>query len=660
MELQRFEGADGYALVLETLARVIDEPPLPTISEWAAKSRMLSAKSSAEPGPWRNERIPFLAAVMDALLPSHPAPIVTFVKSSQVGGSECALNWVGRTVDVQPGSFLALGPSDAVQRKWVRTRLDSMIATTPGLRSKMPLGRKANSGNTLTEKHYPNGVLYTGSANIPDDVASISVPYLLLDEVDRMPLTLEDEGDPIELALRRSTTFPRSKAFLVSTPTTLERSRIWRYWLASTQDRYHVPCPHCSHMQYLRWKHVQWLAGRPSTAVYVCEECAATIEERSKTDMLAAGEWRAERPEREHEVKGFHINGLYTPLGLGDTWAKHVAAFERAQGSPSRLQVFTNTRLGEVHKGERKRFDWETLAARRETFARLTVPRGHYVLTAGTDVQANRLETQVAAFGRDMQLAVVEYVVHYGDTTDLASDASPWKQLDAWREKFEAINVAGHRLRPKMHMIDAGYLPDTVLSYTREHRTQNVFATRGSTKRDRNAIGRPTHTDVKRRGQADKRGADRYELGVSAIKTWLFERLEHDEGTEDKPVLPDERWVHFASDLEDEYFKQLVAEVYDPIKGWVARANYHRNEALDTLVLCIAGAMHHRLALHRYKEHHWLELQHQLELASTTPAPVAREVVAQIAPPPAATAEPATPQSRRAADWAARMARFKP
>lgn len=611
-----FDGPDGYAAGLEALARAWapQRPLLP--SAWAARYRRLSGKSASEPGPWRNERIPFLPAIMDALDRRHPAPLVVFVASSQVGKSECGLNWIGSTLHQLPGSFLALFPTDKVARKWVRTRLDSMIATTPELRTLIPLGRRSTSGNTLSEKSGPGFVLYTGSANIPDDVASISVPYLLFDEVDRMPVVLDGEGDPIELALRRSTTFPRSKAFMTSTPTTAETSRIWRYWEASTQDRYFVPCVHCGHMQHLRFAALQWIAGKPATACYACEECGATIEERHKTDLLAAGEWRATHPEREAETKGFHVNGLYTPIGLGDSWARHAAAVERAQGSQARLQVVANTRAGEVHKGERKSVDWKTLHGRREAYRLRTIPRGVLILTSGTDVQADRLETQVGGWGRGERATVVDYVVHYGDPTR----PDVWAALDEYLA-FELLNEFGVRMRLSCSLVDAGYLPDEVLSFTRDRASRNIFAARGSATASRQPIGKPSRVDVKRKGGTDKRGAERYELGVSAMKHWLFERLRADAGTDEAPVLPADRHIRFSDELPEDYFRQLTAETFDPVKGWIARANYHRNEALDTFILFRGAALHHSVALHRFRELDWQRIESLIEPAAGVAAP---------------------------------------
>lgn len=628
MDARAFEGPDGYVAGLEALIRAVEPRRVLSVSDWAAAYRTLLGKSAAEPGRWRNERIPFLAAIMDALDARHPAPIVVFVKSAQVGGSECALNWIGRTVHQAPGSFLVLFQTDRQGKKWVRARLDGAIATTPELRRLIPLGRRTNSGNTLSEKHYPGGVLYIGSANIADDLASIPVPYLLAEEIDAWPELLEGEGDPFELALRRLATFPRSKAFLNSTPRRAETSRVWPYWLASTMDRYFVPCPHCGHAQALRFTQLQWPAGKPEAAGYVCEECAAFSEERHKSEMLAGGQWRPTHPEREGDVKGFHINGLYTPIGLGDSWAKHAAAWERAQGSQGRLQVFFNTRLGEVHKGETIKVEWKEIQKRAEPYRLREIPPGVLILTSGTDVQADRLETQVLGHGREQRIAVVDYVVQYGDTTR----ADVWAKLEAYLAS-ELVNSFGVRMRIECSLVDAGYLPEVVLGFTRTRKAARIFASRGSTQAARQPIGKPSYPDVKRRGKTDARqGVERYEIGVSMLKHWLFELLRADAGTAEAPVAIAERHIRFPrgrpnvpggldlDGLDEEYYRQLTAETFDPKRGWVERANYHRNEALDTFLLARAAAMHHSINVHRMREADFKRLEDLYERGPVKPA----------------------------------------
>lgn len=601
-------GPDGYALACDAWARAWRPARPPSVSEWAARFRRLSGKSAAEPGPWRNDRIPYLAAIMDSLDLSDPAPIVVFVASSQVGKSECALNWIARTIHVAPASFLALFPSEKDARKWVRGRLNPVIAETPELRRLVPLGRKTDSGNTLLEKHFPGGVLYTGSANIPSDVAAISVPFRLLDEVDRMPPVLEDEGDPVELSERRSAAFVRRKGFYTSTPTTVEGSIIWPYWLRSTMGRFLVPCPHCGHRQALRWSGLRWPTGKPHLAEYACEECGAMIAERAKTDMLAAGEWRHEHPERALDVKGFHVNGLYTPAGLGDSWGMHAAAWERAQGSPAKLQVFWNTRLGEPVATERQAVEWETLKGRAEPYRLRTIPRGVLVLTSGTDVQHDRIETQVLGFGRDERATVVDYVVHYGDPTR----GEVWAALDEYLAA-PIVNSCGVEMRIACSLVDAGYMQHEVTNWTRHRRARRIYAAKGSTALGRNPIGKPSHVDVRVGGETHKRGAEMYVLGVGQLKATLYRRLMADAGKDGEPVLPADRHIRFSSDLPDEYFRQLSAEVFDPRHGWVKR--YDRNEALDTAVLAMAAGMHHSLGVHRFRDADWAHLAETLEPA---------------------------------------------
>ena len=600
---QPAQASAGYRLAMESYARAWAPPPRMTISEWADARRTIT-EGPEKGGPWRTSRIPYLAAIQDALLPSHPAPVVVFLKSSQTGGTTIAGNWIGRTIEVEPDDFLVVFPGEKMGRRWARGKLNRMIATTPSLRNLIALSVRSNGRNSLLEKTFRGGRLVIGSANIPTDLAMESAPYVLCDELDRMPEDVGGEGDPVELALRRSATFTRRKAFLISTPTG-EDSRTWQWWRQSTMSRYYVPCVHCGHMQWLRWDQLKWPVGKPKQAAYLCEECAALIDEGLKTDMLAAGEWRAEHPERESEVAGFHVSGLYTPIGLGDTWAQHAAAWERAQGKQARLQVFYNTRLGEIYAGDRRALAWEDVKSRAEPYALRSIPAGVLVLTSHTDVQKDRLETQIIGWGRGEQATVIDYQVHVGDPTR----DEVWAELDAYLGR-PIVNSFGVPMLLACSLVDSGYLTDHVLNFTRPRRARAIFASRGSQTATRPPIGRPTYPDTKKRGrrvQPDKRGAERYELGVSAIKAWLFEQLRADVGADGQFVPPAERHVRFPAGLPDEYFRGLASEVYDPKEGWVVR--YERNEPLDTFVGARAAALHHRVGIDRLGEADWARLE---------------------------------------------------
>lgn len=243
------------------------------------------------------------------------------------------------------------------------------------------------------------------------------------------------------------------------------------------------------------------------------------------------------------------------------------------------------------------------------------------VLTSFTDVQGDRLETQICGHGRGEQITVIDYRVHYGDPTRLQAwedgKKSVWQELDDYLAQ-PIENSCKVPMRLSCSLVDSGYLPDTVLGFTRERRARGIFASRGSTVAMRQPIGRPSYPDTKRRGKVDQRGVERYELGVSVLKHWLYECLRADAGKPDAPVLPADRHIRTSTELPEEWYRQLTAETYDPKHGW--RANYHRNEALDNTVGNRAAAMHHSIGIHRMREADFQRLEQLYEPAPTVEA----------------------------------------
>lgn len=606
-----FDGPDGYAVALRAIAKGIRPRRVLNNAEWAGKYRRLTAKGgAAEPGPWRNDRIPQLMAVQRALDDDHPAPLVIFVGSLQIAKSEVGLNWIFRSIHQAPCSILAGFPNEKQARKWVRTRLNSGIEETPVIRTLIPLGRKVDAGNTLTEKHYPGGVLYTASANIKADLAQISVRKVLVEEVDRWPPPFEDEGDQVELAKGRTAAFAgREKIFVNSTPTTEEESRIWPMWLQSTMERYYLPCPHCNEMQVWSFDNLKWPERKPQQAMLMCVECAALIEERHKPELLRAGEWRAEHPELEEVAKGFHLNGLYTPIGLGRSWAAHARAWDEARGHPAKEQVFVNTRRGEVWKSEKVRLEWEAIASRREPYRLRTIPPGVLLLTCGVDVQHDRIEAAILGWSRGERCTLIDYNKLYGSPTN----DETWKALDDYLAR-DFLNTAGVTMRLAATGIDSGNWQHEVINFTRSRKGRNIFATKGSSVRSRPPIGRPTLVDVNYRGVSQKRGAEQYQIGVSVLKTTLYQRLK-----DDAEALPASRLVRFSDELGDEFFRQLTAEKFDPKDGW--GKVYDRNEALDCVVIAMAIAMHHTTQVHRMREADWQRLEQLYESKTESPEP---------------------------------------
>ena len=603
LDLPIIEMMLGEQLAGSAISNGIEPPPRLSVTEWADAHRRLPTKGAGEPGPWRTSRVPYSAEIMECLSADHPAKRVVFMKSVQSAGTEIGNNWAGWFIDTQKAPLMVVQPTIDMAERWSKQRLAAMIEDCPTLRAKIAPARSRDSGNTTLLKEWAGGLLVISGANSGASLRSMPARYLFLDEVDAYPFELDGEGDPISLAEARTTTFPRRKVFLVSTPTIESLSRINKEWLASDMRRYHVPCPHCGHEQHLEWDNLRWPKDRPAEAVYHCADCGTGIDEHHKTRMLAAGRWVATHPDRA--VAGFHINGLYTPTGLGYTWAELAALWLDVANDPARRKTFVNLRLGEVVADPNESLDADDLASRASQYKARDIPPGCLVLTAGIDVQKDRFAILITGHGRAGQQWVIDYNELPADpTTDAA-----WAALDAIITQ-PLVNSRGMPMKISLAAIDSGYLTDYVLSYTRLRRGR-IIAVKGASSPGKPIINRPSKLDVTIKGRTIKHGAEGWLVGADTAKHTLFAILTAD----GKRPLDADRMIRFPEGLDSSFYSQLTAEVWDPNRRkWVKVRQ--RNEALDTWCYALAAAHHPSLRVHVWKEPQWARLEAALEPAS--------------------------------------------
>lgn len=609
---------DGYEAVCEAIAKAWRIPPVVTVDQWADQHRMLSSKAAAEPGPWRTDRVPYSREIMQVLSANHPAERIVFMKSSQVAGTEIGNNWIGSVIATQPAPMLCVAATVEMAELWSKQRLAPMIQDAKVLREKISPARSRDSGNTTLLKDYPGGTLRLTGANSPASLASMPAKYLFLDETDRFEQEVGDEGDPITLAERRTTTFTRRKIFLVSTPTVLGISRITKEYEASDQRRYYVHCPDCGGAQYLKWANIKFdKTARPiKEAHYVCEHCGVLIAEHHKTTMLQGGKWIATYPERE--IVGFHINALYCPVGLGKSWAEMAEWFLTVKDDPTKLKGFINTGLGEAWDNTADRLKASQVQSLAEDYELRTIPKGCLILTAGVDVQGNRVEVQVVGWGRRETAWAIDYLAIDGDP----SQPEIWQQLADYIAK-PFVNQYGVPMRILMHAVDSGFATHEVYNYCRHNRHRGAFPTKGWSTPHKPIIGRPSPMDVNWRGKTIKHGVDLYNIGADTAKSALYARFLAAES-----LPPEARQVHFSKQLSEEYFKGLTCEVYDIEKGKWYNPPGARNEPLDTFVGAYAAALHPRIRLHVMKDHEWQAIEEKIQPAMGdlfTQAPVAND-----------------------------------
>ena len=556
----------------------LESDPIQTVTEWADKHRFLSSVSSSEPGKWKTERTPYLKEIMDCLSPTHPCEKVVFMKGAQVGGTECGNNWMGFCICNAPGPMLIVNPTTETAKRTSRMRIDPAIENCPALREKIKSPRSRDSGNTMLMKEFPGGILIMTGANSPVGLRSLPVRYLFLDEVDGFPDEAGTEGDPVDLAVQRTATFNNRKIFVVSTPTIKDASRIEQAFLEGDQRYFYVPCPHCGHYQVLRWRNVIFDPKNLTEAVYKCEECEAIWHDYQKELILKKGRWIATNPDANPGVVSFHLSSLYSPHGW-TSWTSIAREFLDSKDDPSRLQVWTNTKLAETWEDMAgQQIDPTSLMVRREKWGP-ELPKQVVILTCGVDVQDNRLELEIVGWGRGEESWSIDYHVLYGDP----STPELWAQLDEVLSRKYPHSKEVPDLPIAATCIDSGgHYTDYVINYCHARRLHGIFAIKGV-----GGVGKPIWPATASKSYTTKKPV--YLIGVNDAKDILMRRLHLEDSS--GPGI----W-HFPMDRESDWFEQVTNEVASKklskgrlIREWVPRKAGVRTEGLDCRVYAYAA-----------------------------------------------------------------------
>lgn len=565
----------------ELRLRIFAPPPKLTVSQWADRNRVLTGVASAEPGRWRTDRAPYQRGIMDTFSDPMIERIVV-MSSAQIGKTEIILNVVGYFMDQDPAPLLVLQPTLQMAQAFSKDRLKEMIRAAVVLRRKVKESGRRESEDTILHKQFPGGHITLVGANSSSSLAARPIRVVLNDEVDRFPVSANQEGDPVALAKKRTTTFWNRKEGLFSTPTIKRVSRIETAHDEGDQRKYYVPCPHCGHKQYLKWIQLDF-----ESESYVCGDrdpetektvagCGALIEEMDKPAMLTKGEWIATHPGRR--TASFHINALYSPWV---TWRELIAEFHDARKSPETLQVFVNTVLGETWEADAEKVDTDALSARREHYA-AEVPDGVGILTAFVDVQRDWLELLVKGWGAGQESWQVAHHRILGST----SQADVWERLDPL-----LVKPYQHESGATMHIravgIDSGDGETTqhVYAFVAPRQRRAVapcHATKGKSTRGGPALNAPAK-------RPNKYGVRVIPVGTDTAKDLVFQRikLKREPGKAAPPGF-----VHFPMTqphgMDDEYLEQFGREkVFVRYVKGVPIREYHnvpkgsRNEAID-------------------------------------------------------------------------------
>ena len=532
---------------------------------------MLDAKTAAMPGPWRNDKTPYLTEIMNELN-NYETEEIVFCKCTQVGGTEAELNMLGYIIGQDPAPSMVVYPSDKLGESISDNRIKPMLLASPTLRERFYELRSQK-----LEMQFEGMYLTISGANSPSSLASRAIKYLFLDEVDKYPGASKKEADPISLAKERTKTFANRKIYMTSTPT-IKSGHIWKNLLdCDVEKHYFVPCPHCGEMIELKFANLQFpkkeedltASDRADQAVYVCQECGCVINDQHKAQMLRYGEWRIVKENNSARRKiGYWISVLYSPFVR---FSEIALEWINSQGDNERLQNFINSWLAEPWEDTRLTTSADVVLERQTEFDEFTVPTWAKFLTGGVDVQetciyytirawGNFITSQNICHGQAMSWADIERVMNYG-----------------------YLKENGEQLVVSLCLIDSGFDTDAVYDFCANN-SDWALPVKGSSR---------VMTEHFHLSKINKTDSKAYGMNLCVVdggkyKDMIAARMKKDNGRG--------AWmVYNGCDME--YAKQVTAEHKVQIKRgeqlvqvWELKASHTDNHYLDTEVYAFAGA----------------------------------------------------------------------
>lgn len=552
-----------------------------TVDEWADKYRILSPESSAESGPWRTERTPYLKEPMRAFTDSK-VHTITMVAGSQIGKSEMQLNMIGYIIDQAPGSIMYIQPNLEAARKFSRQRVAPMVRDSKRLRNKVHNTKTRDSGNTILQKTFPGGILTICGSESAAALCSTPARYVIGDERDRWAVSAGNEGDPWSLAQARQTTFYNRKSVEVSTPTIKGSSNIETSFLLGTQERWCHKCPCCGEYTNIVFDHVRFdykthvIKGKEFFDIdimgFSCPHCGTITPEHEIRKQPA--KWIAENPDAyETGRRSFWLNAFSSPW---TPWEKIIRKFLEARKDPEKLKVVFNTLLGELWEDRGDLADEDEMLARREEYE-AELPDGVLALTCGVDTQDNRLEYEVVGFG----LFGETWGIKKGYIMGRPDSPKVWERLDEIIQHVYKFKN-GKGLRIMVTCVDSGgHFTQDVYERCKERFHRNVFPIKGKGGESIPFVGKPNKVYIK---GDKKKTVWLYTLGVDAGKSIIMDNLRVQE--------PGAKYCHFPSNEERNYdlnfFNGLLSEKLTLSKTksgnrwcWEKLPGHRANEALD-------------------------------------------------------------------------------
>lgn len=577
-------------------------------SAWVEANRVLGPPSMSD-GPFRWAEVPYMRDVFDAFW----APGFTegaMAKGSQIAYTDGLLmNIIAYAAVMRPSSIAMLLPSDLFAEDFSKDKVEPLLEHTPIVAQHFSaLGARDRNATLLNKKMRSGHRLRLFGANSVARLKSFGSEVRLLDEIDEFEND-DKQGDPEKLldrAAYRAKT-GRSRKLAGGSPT-MYPSRVWKKFMAGTQQRWYLTCPVCGIPFPPLWKWVKWeqtTEHHPETAHWMCPKEHHLPPELTRT-LVQRGRWIADQPSAI--IPTWHVPGL---ISLSPSMSLGFIAKEwlEAGKDPAKLKPVVNTMLGEPFEDRRERINVSALKDRAE-FYEAEVPRPVGLLTMAVDVQRGkdaRLEVLIVGWGAEEESWRIHHYRIAGDVTQLSTPEepatagpagatiarkTPWERLDELRQAYY-VHASGVGLRIASVAIDSadGEMSDVVYRYVKARQHEGVIAVRGL-EVFRGVTRRSRTPELIKTGRAKDEGVRLVLMNTYGLKDRLFHRLPETAIAKMHWPKQPEGSTEFPSDYFRQYENEARQDV--PISKYSDETEsvYIKtgpNEAIDLEVMSMAA-----------------------------------------------------------------------
>lgn len=558
------------------------------VDAWSDQNVRLPIGFTAEPGPFSTDRNPPMREIMQDLSPQSSVQEVVTITPSQWGKTQIGLNWLFYIALESPAPTMVVMPDIDLAKIYSEDKLKPAMSEMNELQTLIEDDYDTKPREKILKKNFPGGFwLFTGAmSKMP--YRQLSIKYFIIDDYDKFPLSAGREGDPLALIRNRGTTFGENyKMLITSTITDRETSKIEREYKKTNMQILELPCPRCGEYQELEWGGADvgygiiWEKDGDEhlfdTAKYQCKYCHHLIDEHEKNVMLAAYRWTETRKNKNKKRKGYCVNALASPYGWvsWETLAREFVESKREieKGNIEPYKAFVTTRLSKSFEELGQQPPWKKLMERADKYQMLEVPHGGLILTAGIDVQDNRLAILVNAWGEGEECWIIFYNEIYGDPS----------QQDVWDSISDIIDysyrhASGMTVSVIQSAVDSRHKKQDVYNFV-STRPNQFMAIQGSQFPCRPILGKPSSQEVDRKGRVKNNSIMLWPIGTDTAKDLLYSRLAIEK--------PGAKMIHFPSDMTETFYRNLTSEKYKTIykkgvalKSWFLPSG-QRNEALD-------------------------------------------------------------------------------